>query len=100
MAKALWLATVLVLVAGCEQKVKCGFGAKPGTATWTSCSDGQARAVDCQRGESSFKCQCLAGAAGAVPKPVATFTLPSLSSLADRESATRTANEQCGWALE
>lgn len=103
--KMLWLASAMLFFGACrQQKAECGFGTQPGPwalrANWTACSDGQSRSVECQRGESAFRCQCMLASGGAPEKAIATFTLPSLSSLEDRESATRTANELCKWGLE
>lgn len=107
-AKPLVLVALFALPGGCKQRPECGWETQRGPwalkDNWTGCSDGQQRSVECRRTESGYQCQCMLGGVASPEgtvggKTVASFTLPSLASLADRESATRTANELCVWSL-
>jgi hypothetical protein len=99
---------LLAATGGCRREARCDWATQPGPwafkANWTACTDAPPRSVECVRGESTFKCTCIVGGAGAADAAggaqiVASFVLPSLTSLSDREQATRTANELCHWNL-
>jgi hypothetical protein len=105
--KWLLLVFAVALATGCRRKAECGWGTAVGPwalkANWT-CNDGKLRSVECQRTQSAFKCSCIVGDGAAAQgslgaRPVASFVLPSLSSLETREAATSTANELCNWSL-
>lgn len=97
---------VVALSGGCRAKSECEWGTSAGPwalkANWT-CDDGKLRSVECQRSQSAFKCSCIvesvAGQGTASATTVASFVLPSLSSLQSQVAATSTANELCKWSL-
>lgn len=100
---------LLAATGGCKRETRCDWATQSGPwafkANWTACADTRPRSVECARSESGFKCKCIVGEVGAASatdgaKIVESFVLPSLTSLGDRERATRTANELCRWNLE
>ena len=102
-AKALLVLSLSTLAGACRQNARCGWEAQPGPeslkVSWGACADDRPRRIECARGQSGFRCRCIVGA-GEGGEVVETFVLPSLASLGDRASATRTANEVCSWSLE
>ena len=92
------LAIVLLLLAGCHGKEECKSWAGAGfSAGWSQCGDKSERELKCdfiEKGKPAMKCTCAVDKVAG--KTFETIDMPPLSTM---ESATKLANDQCGWHL-
>lgn len=88
---------------GCQGDEECkGWAGSNGRADWGSCGDKRDRKVECDvRGAAplgaAVPCRCSLG--GVIGKSFQMELGSGTSQLGSFESATKTANEQCGWKL-
>lgn len=105
MIKACWITATVLAVCGCQGDEECkSWAGYSGNSSWGQCGDKRDREVKCdvlpKPGEqppppgTPVPCTCVLG--GVVGKK---FEMTDPIQLGQKESALRTANEQCGWKL-
>ena len=105
MTKVWCIAAIVTAVWGCQGDEECkSWAGYNGSSSWGQCGDKREREVKCdvlpKPGEqppppgTPVQCTCTLG--GVVGNK---FEMTDPSQLGQKESALRTANEQCGWKL-
>jgi hypothetical protein len=101
------VAVALALAAatyGCQGDEECNsWSGSNGSSSWSNCGDKRARKVECdfkvpeagRPPDPTVQCHCYLG--GVVGKSFEMKNGDGTLQLATHESATQTANEQCGW---